>query len=317
MTTPQPLSRLRTVGRISVGFLLDLVRLGRMDRDLLDALILIAIVQANVAPVARDADLSRAYGDYDALPPDDMRRRVSVSAVAHSLRQPYETVRRRVAALAAEGACAVTPAGVYVPGDTLHTPAHRQMVLETYELIRTLYVRLRALDALPDLPRPELADGAVPADGAPVRAAVRLSSDYVLRIVDFMTQHVGDLITGLTLLTILRGNVEHFPDILNPEQEGGVESFAPDALRRPMRISSVSERLGVPEETVRRHATRLVAQGYCVRTPEGFVTPAAVLARPRFIQLMGENHANLRRMFEGLARLGILAAWDGARPGGV
>jgi len=313
MPQSQPLSRLRLIGRLSVAFLLDLVQVGRLDREFLDGVLLLTIVQANIAPLTRDADLQLAYADYDAPPPDELRRRVSVSAIAQSLRLPYETARRHIARLAADGQCEVTPQGVYVPAATLHSPRHREAVIGTYELLRHFYFRLRSLGALADLPAPDPARALDPASTAPVRAVVRISSDYVLRMVDLLAIHVGDLVRGLILLAILRANTAHFPDETRGGDGGGPGSFVPDELRRPVRVAELSVRLGVPEETVRRHAARLVQDRLCVRQPDGLVLPAHVLARPQFVQLMADNHANVTRMFTALARLGVIAEWERQR----
>lgn len=313
MPQSQPLPRLRLIGRLSVAFLLDLVQVGRLDREFLDGVLLLTIVQANIAPLAHDADLQKTYSDYDAPPPDDLRRRVSVNAIAQSLRLPYETARRHITRLAAAGECEVTPQGVYVPAATLHSPRHRESVIGTYDLLRRFYFRLRDLGALSGLPAPDPAAALDPASNAPVRAVVRISSDYVLRMVDLLAIHIGDLVRGLILLAILRANTADFPDEIRGGEEGGPAAFAPDEQRRPVRVAELSARLGVPEETVRRHAARLVQDRLCVRGPDGLVLPGHVLARPQFVQLMGDNHANVTRMFAALARLGVIAEWERQR----
>ncbi|WP_334164954.1 hypothetical protein [Phenylobacterium sp.] len=313
MPQSPPLSRLRLVGRLSVALLLDLVQIGRLDREFLDGVLLLTIVQANIGPLTRDTDLQRTYGDYDAPPPDELRRRVSVSAIARSLRLPYETARRHIARLAAAGECEVTPQGVYVPAATLHSPRHREAVIGTCELLRDFYFRLRELDALADLPAAEPAAALNAASGAPVRAIVRISSDYVLRMVDLLAIHVGDLVRGLILLAVLRANTEDLTAEVRGRAAEGPDGFTSDAMRRPVRVAELSARLGVPEETVRRHAARLVKDRLCVRGPDGLVLPSHVLARPQFVQLMADNHANVARMFAALARLGVIAEWERQR----
>ncbi|MCR5878763.1 hypothetical protein [Phenylobacterium sp. J367] len=275
---------------------------------MLDTLILIAVVQSNVAPLNRNADLALTYADYEGVPPDDLRRRVSISAIAQSLRQPYETVRRRITALAAQGHCVVTPHGVYVPAERVSSPEHHRMLQDSYERVRTFYLRLRDLGMLTDLPNP--APRSAVAAGEPVRAVARASSDYALRVLDLTVTHVGDVVRGLILLTILSCNTEHLTDEQRGGDQAGAEGFVPDALRRPVRIATIGESLGVPEETTRRHANRLVADGLVVRVADGLIVPAEVLARPAFMHLMAENQAYVRRMFEVLARLGILAEWE-------
>ncbi|HEY8572178.1 hypothetical protein [Phenylobacterium sp.] len=307
MTAQAPLTSLRVLGRISVAFLLDIIRTGRMDREFLDGLITLAIVQANVTPLASDPALQRAYADYESLPPDELRRPVSVSAVAQSLKLPYETVRRRVAAMARGGGFELTPQGVYVTGEMLNNPAHKAVMIANHDLIRDFYLRLRRLGALDEVAAIAAPDG--PA-AQPVRAVARVSSDYVLRITDVICVQVGDLVRGLVLLDIIRANTEHLPDDERGTDLGGPASFVPDELRRPVTVAALSTRLQVPHETVRRHVARLVEDRLCQKTPDGLLVPAHVLARENFVRLMAENHMHVRRMFAALARLGVTAPWE-------
>lgn len=310
MTPSAPLSQLRVLGRISVAFILDVVRVGRMDREFLDSLIVLAIVQANVTPVTGDRGLHRTYADYEQAPPDDLRRPVSVSSVAQSLRQPYETVRRRIAKLAQEDGFELTSQGIYVSRDALSGPEHRAMVMTNYQLLRDFYLRLRGLGALADVAAIAAVVEPAPDAAPPVRAVARVSSDYVLRVVDMLTQHLGDLVRGLVFFAVLVSNTEHLPDSERGSDEGGPASFVPDELRRPVRVAALAARLELPEETVRRHAARLVEDRLCVRSAAGLIVPAHVLARPTFVRLMGDNNAHVRRMFAGLARIGVVAEWE-------
>lgn len=313
MTGPPSISTLRLTGRLSVAFVLDLIRVGRAGREFIDSLIVLGIIQSNIGPLTRDPGLQRAYGSYEAVPPDELRRPVSISGLASSLRLPYETVRRRVAALVAEGTCETTPSGVYVSGAVLQNPAHREVVLATVDLIRRFYGRLRDLGGLEDLPAPDAAEPPLEAD-APVRAIVRVSSDYVLRIVDLLSQHIGDLTRGVIFLDVLTANTEGLPDHECGDDDGlDAASFVPDHRRKPVRVATLSARLGIPEETVRRQAANLVTDGLCVRRPDGLLVPAATLARPRALGLMADNSAYVGRMFAGLARLGVTAAWERER----
>lgn len=295
------------MGRLSVAFILDLVKATRhMNRELLDALIMAAIVQANIAPIVRDARLQQAYAGYDEGVPDGLRRPVSMNAVAHSLQLPYETVRRHITRLVAEGVCELGPRGAIVSAEVLESPGHRTMTLETYDRVREFYHRLRRLGELEGV------------QGAPARTSVhpparlvgRVASDYVLRVLDMVTRQVGDLVGGLIFLDILRANTEGLAD----DDRGGPDpepsGFVPDARRRPVRVSDLSTRLGIPDETVRRHAARLVEDDRCERTPAGLIVPARVLARPPVVQMMRDNYSSLRRMYAILAQLGVTAEWD-------
>ena len=84
--------------------------------------------------------------------------------------------------------------------------------------------------------------------------------------------------------------------------------------RRPVRVAEIARRLDAPQETIRRHAADLAAQGLLKSTPKGQVAPAEILARPTAVALMRDNFADLIRMFSGLAQLGVLAEWDRQYP---
>jgi hypothetical protein len=301
-STPSPTGQL--VGRLTAAFLLDTVESGRFDRHFLDALLVVAIIQANIAPVVRDRDMQRTYAVYDAPPPDELRqaRAVSINAVATSLRLPYETTRRRIVHMARNGLCVITPEGVYVPNDVLTLPSHQVHAVEAHELVRRLYFRLRRLGVAPP-------PTGTPFEGPPpVRAILRLLGDYILRLMDSLTRNVRDPVRAIILLGILHANTQHIP--LTWRGPGGeTDDAIPDALRRPVAAMTLAAQLRLPRETVRRHVERLVADRQCVRTRRGLVVTSKILARPVWTQFANENIGHLNRMFAGLAELGVLAAW--------
>lgn len=305
--SPPSFATIRLVNRLAAPGILDATLASRLGRDFLDALILLAVVQANVTPLIRDPELQRAYASYDEPPPDELRRPVSVSAIAHSLRLPYETVRRRIVRLAKLGTCEVSAQGVVVPSRELSSPQHMAAMLVVWEQIRKLYCRLRDLDLLDEvLTRP-----AQPPEGPPpLRAVARVASDYMLRVVENVSREFPGLVAGVVWLAVLRGNTEGLADGEAGAAGEAVEDFVGDSRRRPVRVSELARRLDAPQETIRRHAAELVALNLLKRTPKGLVAPAAVLARPRAVALMRDNFTDLVRMFSGLAQLGVLAEWD-------
>jgi hypothetical protein len=147
-----PLSEIRLVARLSIDFLLDMVRVSRNGETLADTLILMAILQANLAPLLQDRALSREY--HEKTPPDTLRRPTSASAVAASLRMPYETVRRRIAGLAARGLCRQTERGVYVPHSINLTPHAAVVVKGIHDCTRAFYGRLQQARPCRPCPRP-------------------------------------------------------------------------------------------------------------------------------------------------------------------
>ena len=292
---------------LSVEFLLDLIAIVRNGRDLLDALLLTTIIQANAAETRRP-DLQLADPDRQNETPDDLKRPVSLNALASSLAQPYETVRRRVRRMAIEGLVEIGPAGAIVPGRLLSSSDYVLNGLQAYEHTRALYYQLSELGLIGEAPRnsPNLA-----IDDFPLRAMARLTSDYALRLVAAMVGAMGDLVDGLVFLETFRSNVEHLPlEAWRAQDAHGRETVA-DSLRRPAPVSRLATRLGLPTETVRRHVRTLQASGALERHRGGIIAPASALDRLELREALDHNIANLQRLFAGLAQVGVLALWDG------
>jgi len=307
MSPAVPLTTLRVAGRVCVHFVLDLVEVGRSDRDLMDDLILLTIIQANLEPLSRDLELQRRYAAVDAPPPDELRRPVSINAVANALRFPYETVRRRVTLMAADGICEIGPRGVQVSARSLTAPAHVAVLHANYDKVRALYIRLRRIGFLAAADAP--ADPWSP-PALPVRAVARISGDYFLRMMEPLTLNIGDLVRGLLLLSIAKGNTEGLQDHERGTEDPGPAGYVDDSKRRPISVATLAARLNVPQETARRHVAHLVESGRCVRESAGVVMPAAEYARLEIVKLMHANQIHLQRMFAALAQLGVVEAWE-------
>lgn len=304
---PPALDHIRLVNRLASPCILDASLVGRLDRDFLDALILLAVVQANVAPLLRDRALQRAYASFEEPPPDELRRPVSVNAISQSLRLSYETTRRRLQRLAEDGACEIGPHGVIVPARVVSSPEHMMALMRIWEQIRQLYCRLRDVGLLDEMiPPDERARWQPVTAEPPIRAVMRIASDFMLRLIDNVTGQFGSLIAGVIWFAILRGNAEPAPGL-----PVGLDADSPP---RPVRVAELAARLAAPQETVRRYAAELAEQGFCARTRAGYVVPAEVLGRPGAMKILQDNVTDLQRMFTAFGQLGVLAEWDRQTP---
>lgn len=301
MAPQPPLAIIRAVNRLAAPSILDAVVVGRRDRDFYDALILLAVTQANVGALMRDRDSQLAFASLDAPPPDELRRPVSMQAIAHSLRLPYETVRRRLLRLARSGVCEIGSEGVIVPAREVATPEHMAALVAIWRQIQQLYCRLRDLGLLDALVPPEMREGRS-AEIEPLRAAIRLASDYMLRVVDNITSRFDGLIAGLIWFAVMSANREHLDALDN------------DSEPRPATVTEIARRLAAPPETVRRYANGLIDAGLCQRQRRGLIVPPEVLNRPDALLLMQSNFTDLHRMFTGFAQLGVFAEWDRQSP---
>lgn len=87
--------------------------------DILRGVIFTAVVDANVRHLRPGDIVSQTYSEASDQVPDELRRPISVHALALELDIPYETTRRHVNALIEEGYCVRTEAGIMVPGQVL------------------------------------------------------------------------------------------------------------------------------------------------------------------------------------------------------
>ncbi len=310
MTQEVSNSSIRVAARLAVGFALDLVKLSGFGRDVIDGLLLAAISQANVSLITRDPDLQRTYASLDQPPPDDLRRPVSINAIAGSLRIPFETTRRRIAALIEAGVLQSTPRGVILPQAPLNSAYYRMVAEANYALVRSLYFRLRKIGMLSELARPN--GPPFDPENPPTRLVIRLSADYLLRLVEPLRQNIGDLVSSLILLDVFSANTEHLTDIEGGDEgnewtEGG---FVPDADRRPVGAADIARRLGIAHETVRRRLIRLVADGKCERCDDGYWVTSRILGSGLLLGVVLANQTYLQRLFANLAELGIVSEWE-------
>ncbi|MET0274327.1 MAG: hypothetical protein ABW360_15170 [Phenylobacterium sp.] len=304
------LARLAVITRHAVVFAIEFIDIVRDNGHILDTLLASAIIQANVQPIQRDGDLFMAFAKSDAVPPDTLRRPVSMNALANSLGLPFETVRRRVNAMVPTGWCRIVEEGVIVPAETLDTPKHYAQAFQGFQRLQAFYYALSELGLLRDLPPPSVDLGANP---FPIRACTRLLGAYMLRAIEGVGA-LGALMDGLILLAMFRNNVEGLPtDAIVAAPPGAPDGMADD-LRRPVSVATLGAQLGIPPETIRRHVTVLIERGYCVRVRGGLIVPGHILAHPLLWAGAARNAGNLQRLFVALAQLGVLRAWDGVRP---
>lgn len=275
------------LARLSFAFLLDEMTNGVAELEPLDVLLMLAINQANIAPLTRNPDARARYGQLEAPAPDAERRPVSINAVAASLGMPFETVRRRVRALVAAGVCAMCPEGVVVPASFLVSPGYIRSVLTAHQRLRAFYFELAAANLIEELP-PSAYDLE---DEIPVRAAARLLSDYVLRVSEGLLREGGNVVSGLILVALLG-------------------TALPGEGQAPATLKALARRLDLPAETVRRHLVQLVEDGLAVRTPAGLVITAEILGRPGLQLLFADNMIHVQRLLAGLAERGVILAWE-------
>jgi hypothetical protein len=293
----------RLSARLANAFVLDLVKVGGHGRDIAAPLIRAAVLHAGVAWMMRDPALQRQYATFAADVPDELRRPTAVSAIAQSISVPFETVRRQFAAMLEEGACRRSGRGLIVPAAVTSSPMFERGLNLQFQALTRLHADLRSLGLVETAPPPP---GAWPEP--PVRLAGRFVIEFVLRFREQLARQVPDPVSSVMLMEIVAINTEG----LSAREHGGISlgGFVPDHHRTPAATSALAQRLGIANETARRHGLGLEAAGFCKRVDGGLIVPSSVLESVPVQEFVESSHRNLQRLFSQLAAFGVHQVFD-------
>jgi hypothetical protein len=272
-----------------------------VDQDLISTLMFLAVSRDNVRDVTVESQATGAYAGMDEIPPDHLRRAVSVYALARELGLPYETARRHANKLTAAGLCGRAEDGLIIPAAVYGREAMRASVdanwVETLRFIRGLAafgVRgvAPAGPALPDVRRQVL------------RVSVAFLLDSLRMLTDAMRL---DFTGALLCIAITRGNTQHLTE--DPTVPyAGLNEVPPDHLRKPVSVYALAKMLRLPYETTRRHAGQLVAAGQAEHAAGGgLIVPLRVLATPSLMAGVEINWTATTGYLNALAQLGVTA----------
>ena len=123
----------------------------------------------------------------------------------------------------------------------------------------------------------------VPRDTYPV---MRVASEYFLRAVDILPEVHQDMVGSVAFVTLWHGQMQ-------------------GRGRPPVGIRELSRRMGLPYETVRRHARALVRDGQCVEEKSGLVIPPAKMRSPQTAAMLRRSYVNAVRMLRHLTRVEV------------
>ena len=132
----------REVVRLSSDYFLNTVDMltTNLSLDLVGGLMFLAIIRANTLHLTQDPALAATFSGVDEIPPDALRRSVSVYALARDLRLPYETTRRHGQKLLELGLCErSSDRGLVVPS-RVHAREDFKAGVEDYGRITQAFV---------------------------------------------------------------------------------------------------------------------------------------------------------------------------------
>ncbi len=205
---------------------------------------------------------------------------ISVRAVAQSLGLAYETTRRQVGALEAEGLLSrAGESGVTVAAEAGPTPPGWDEA--RCAGLRGLIADLKGLEFAFD-PSP----GGAPREDKDLAGPLAVLLDtFILRVLEAGVAPHGSMLDALvfsSLITANAGDITYDRELA--QKYAWSDSPPPDELRRPVTITGLSERLGLPHETIRRRVVRYIALGWVVRAPGGYLSTMSRQQSPDVIE---------------------------------
>ena len=301
----------RSVTRLVLDFFTTVLRITAriQDGNLHRGLVFLAISHASIEHLPQDAVLAERY---KSVPPDALRRPISVNALAQTLSLSAETTRRHVQALIQRGDCVrVGALGVIVPHACMVSAPIRQANVEILAAFEKLLADLRSIGFnLQQFNAPQ-GPGKIAADGGgaspPALLVTRLVNHYILRtLLDGIPVH-GDFLRGALFVTVMSANSRHIA--YNPKlawRYATADEAPPDELRKPVSIRQIAVDLDLPYATAHRNMMKMAADGICIRQTGGWIIPTAVLQRPAYLA----NGFRIHQWFIAMLKE-LFALWGG------
>ena len=273
-----------------------------VDQDLISTMMFLTISRDNVREVTIQSQAAGTYAGLDDIPPDNLRRPVTVYALAKELGLPYETARRHANKLVAAGLVARSEEGLVIPAQVYSREAMLASVkLNWQEALR--FIQALAVYGV----RAEAPAGTVAPDVR--RQVLRVSVEFLLEsLAMLMTAMDVDFLGALLCIAITRGNTQHLTE--DPSVPyAGLAEVPPDELRRPVSVYQLAKSLRLPYETTRRHVGQLEAATFVERAAGGgLIVPLRVLLIPSLMSGVEINWQATMRFLTALAQLGVVPA---------
>lgn len=278
-----------------------------LDGDLVSSLLLPAILDANVGHLDADPDISRRHQALDATYPDDQRRPANALSIAHFLEIPRETARARLTAMVDNGVLRRMPTGYILPSSTLVSDRFLPAIPRYLDALDEFISGLGLINAFGLGTASRLAQPVWPV----AWAAMRLSTAHILR----ETSYSRELTLGMNLtacyilMTVCQSVGGQLRVTAQMPARGGALAVLNPTFG-PVRGAAIAARLGLPEETVRRHLKQLVAAGYLRREARGYDVVHNAATLPVWRTFQKRVQANARQLIWRLASTGVVPQAD-------
>jgi predicted transcriptional regulator len=276
----------RYITRCLVEFQLDSLRhaLALFPGDLTRAIIFVLVARLSAADWVSGPVIAQPR---QATP-------FSVNALAASLDRPFETVRRHIMAMVADGICAKSPQGVILAP----APAREAEVIAFFAGHAQILHRLADKIARHDV---AIARPATPL-GDQLRLMVTAALDLGLIALE-NNEHQSWFELIIHGAMIHECGIAFINDAALARAYGNV--VIPDAMWRPVTIRVIAEKYGMPYATVRRHIDAMQSVGMLRKGKGGYTLSTEWTAQPARIAMSNQTVLYLLRHMRALAASGI------------
>jgi hypothetical protein len=266
------------------GFVLEMLTAPSTQLAPTDAVLLLSVMQANVARVSASAELQTRYQLISEPPPMELYQPVSILSIADALRLPFETARRRIHRLARAGLCEVSRSGCLITAGVVTGSGYAASAMQVWGMLERFCAALSALRVSPSF---EVVGPARARQAPPARLVSRIFGDYVLRTVASAFPQDGDLVDRLIVMAV------------------NSEAARLGATHRRVSNVRVARATRTHSETARRRLEALRSRGILVKfgaagwgVAEGANSDISTAARSHLV--------SARRCLANLQRYGVL-----------
>jgi DNA-binding transcriptional regulator YhcF (GntR family) len=234
-------------------------------------------------------------------------RYAGIRAMSASLGIPYETMRRYVVELVEAGVCERCGKGGVAVASTAHG---RQAVAHVHSMVLKHFLQMLCELENVGFDFAWIRTGPDNFTGDDDRRAFLIcnASSFLLRLLEVSVPvFKGDVTMVAVWMALICESTSHVT--YNKDltwKYGSADTPIPDELRRPLSAAAVSQSLGLPFETTRRHLARLADRQLCMRVSRtGFLVPQSFVRTDRIFQITSLVALRLLQSVEALGRAGF------------